>query len=1789
MQQSVSRLAIVDRGHAAMRLVHTVRELNFGATAPIALIALFTEPEREARFVREADEAWRLESGAGDVRGAHREPAAVARALRASRCDAAWVGWGLSAREQLAVAEICEGLGILVVGSDAGALRRLGDASQLAAIAEMAGVPLLAHDADCTHARRVGVPVIADRRGTVWPLGVCEHSCEHRGRTVIAEVPSPGLDAEQESAALQAAQRIASCARFVGVGAVEFAFDPTRGRLALVGFNAFLPSEHALIETITGIDLVKMQLGIAEGATLEGPPPARVGHAIAATLRVAAPASELADGWARIALLRAPTGPGIRVDSGVAEGDRVLAEAGSPVARLIAFGRERADARARLRRAIAETIMLLDGATTNQGVLRSLLARRELDAGEIGARWLDELYDRDEAVPSDHGELALLQAAVDLFEGDLAADRRRFYAYAQQGRPQPAADYEREYELRHRGRLYSPAVSLLAPAEYRVTVEGHAVELWTHWVGSHERRLELRGSAHRVIIGTHGEEMLVEIDGVSHRVSRDDHGVVRNVSAAIVVSIPFAEGDLVQAGDVVAVVESMKMQSSFTAPFGGRIRHVLVRENARVVAGAPLVVLEELAEDLQTPPGERLSFVQLAGAPDAGVPAPWEEALRRLRWLVLGYDIDAGEARRLIECVRTAAKDEAVPDEALLGAEHRLLEIFADVNALFAPRYGQAGESPTESLRGPRDHVSAWLRSLEAHAGAEELPGAFVADLRRALRHYGVERLARTPALERACYRVFVAHARTRTSRAAILAILNRRLDQADAIAGRAEDDFRRVLDRLIVALEGRDPVIADLARDVRYRYYDRPVIAAARERVYAETAALIAALVRDPGGDEREALIGAIVDCPRPLATRLSSAMRLSSGAARLALVEAMARRYYRVRSLSSFEPLELDGFMFATARYEFLGTKRRLGAAFVALDEVAAAARAFAQHVPASAEGELALLDLYTEDDELSTHGELASRLRGELSDIPVAPALHRVVVAVSRPHRGEGMSAIDLHTFRPQDGRLLENEAMRGLHPMTGHRLELWRLREFDVRRLPSLEDIYAFHCVARANPQDERLVVLAEVRDLTRVYDDRGEPVGLPELEQMLVQVLQTIRTLQAQRPPHSRLHWNRVLLYVWPVMAPEANELQQLIERMAPLTSGLGIEVITVQGRLIEDDGRIRTRRLMFQTPTPTNVTLEIDDSAEAPLRALDESARRLMSARRRGMLHPAEIVRLLAPVRSAVTGQPAGEFVEHDLNGDGTLAPVDRPPATNTSGIVVGTVRNFTERYPEGMLRVILLGDPTHALGAIAEPECDRILAAIDLAERLRVPLEWFALSAGARIAMDKGTEMMDAISSVLARIVSFTQNGEINVVSAGINVGAQPYFNAESTMLMNTRGALIMTPESAMVLTGKQSLDYAGAVSAEDNFGIGGYERIMGPNGAGQYWARDLAGACRLLLQYYEHTYVAPDERFPRRAETIDPAERDVRSAAHDDPGTGLPRIGEIFLETTNPGRKKPFNVRSVMKAVIDSDHPPLERWGAMEGAENAVVWDAHLGAWPVSLIGIEARPLPRRSAPPADGPDRWSAGTLFPRSAKKIARAINANAGRRPLVILANLSGFDGSPESLRDGQLEYGAEVGRAIVNFDGPIVFCVLSRYHGGSFVVFSRKLNANMETIALEGSHASVIGGGSAAAVVFAHDVEQAARADARVAELDERITAAAGAELQRLRVRRNEVYDEVLAEKRREFAARFDAVHSVERAVEMGSVNAILPARELRPYLVAAVARGIARSERSRHSALGCR
>ena len=313
-------------------------------------------------------------------------------------------------------------------------------------------------------------------------------------------------------------------------------------------------------------------------------------------------------------------------------------------------------------------------------------------------------------------------------------------------------------------------------------------------------------------------------------------------------------------------------------------------------------------------------------------------------------------------------------------------------------------------------------------------------------------------------------------------------------------------------------------------------------------------------------------------------------------------------------------------------------------------------------------------------------------------------------------------------------------------------------------------------------------------MTIVRDDSGRISGLPQIERLLDACLDSLRSARSADRELARLDWNRVQLYVWPAVDAPLSELDQVIRSLAARTGALGLEQVLVQFRSVEGGAESRELMLRMSRPPGAGLTLRITDPPPQPLRELNAYTQNVIRARRRGTVYPYELIPLI--IRSPDPGGAPGTFTEYDLDEAGVPVPVDRAYGSNTANLVLGVVSTPTRRYPEGMRRVVLLGDPTRALGALAEPECRRVLAAIELARRLHAPVEWFAISAGAKIAMDSGTETMDWISRVLRGIIEFTQDGgEINVVVTGINVGAQPYWNAEATMLMHTRGVLIMTP----------------------------------------------------------------------------------------------------------------------------------------------------------------------------------------------------------------------------------------------------------------------------------------------------------------------------------------------------------------------------------------------------------
>jgi acetyl/propionyl-CoA carboxylase alpha subunit/acetyl-CoA carboxylase carboxyltransferase component len=1838
-----SRIAIVNRGEAAMRLIHAVLDLSGETGMPIETVALYTDADRSATFVREADLAYPL--GPASARP-YLDLAVLEKALVETKADAAWVGWGFVA-EDPAFAELCEKVGVTFVGPSAEAMRKLGDKIGAKLIAEEVGIPVapwsrgevasldaalgagdeigyplmlkasaggggrgirMVASADeltdayertsqealrafgsgvvflerlVTGARHVEVQVIADGQGTAWALGVRDCSLQRRNQKIIEESASPVLSPEQTAELKASAERLAVAVGYCGACTVEFLYHPGEKLFAFLEVNTRLQVEHPITEITTGTDLVRLQLHVAAGGRLEGPQPVESGHAVEARLNAEDPDRDFAPSPGHIARLLLPAGPGIRVDTGVSEGDTIPADFDSMIAKIIAYGSNRGQALARLRRAMGETTVIIEGGATNKSFVLDLLDQPEVIDASADTGWIDRVRGEGRLVTSRHSAIALAAAAIEAYEDEEEVARRRLLATAHGGRPQVQHESVRPLDLKLRGVGYRVSVARIGQKRFRVGISGggdvHPADVEIERFDSHSGQITVNGQRYRLVTGTHGPIHMVEVDGVTHRVSHDEGGVVRSPAPALVVATPVSVGDEVEANAPILVLESMKMETVLRSPFRARVRELPVSVGSQVEAGAALLRLEPLADD-----GEEAEAADTSGTVEIELPAEpaaasaanrAERGMQDLRSLLLGFDVDPHDQRPALAGY-LAARAELGDSGRPLTAEVELLGVFADLSEL--TRNKPAGEdiSAERPVHSAREYFHTYLQSLDVERAG--LPETFQGRLRRVLRHYGIVDLERTPELEAAVFRIFLAQQRAPADVAIVSALLRQWLTEAPP-AESLREEAGLALEHLVAATQVRYPAVGDLARGVVFRWFAQPLLRRARAEVYAGVRQSLRHLDRHPDSPDRAERIATMVAGSEPLVRLL--AQRIGRpGTDPAPLLEVLTRRYYGNKGLSDVRSRAVAGCTFVTAEHVEPARVVTTAVDFTQLADAVRAVGELAADVPADAH---VVADVYVRWAGQPEVDAMAARLGEVITAQPLPERVDRITTTVAG-----GGGAVMYHHFtfrRGAAGAVLagrgaagaaaagfgEDRLIRGLHPRVAERMQLERLQEFDLTRLPSAdEEVYLFKCVARANPADERLVAMAQVRDLTPLREADGRLVSLPAAEDTLAACLDAIRNVQAQRPANKRFDTNRVVIYVWPPSDLTMDEVNLVVQRVLPTTTGAGLEETLFLGRQRDPEtGELSDLAVTIRNDVGVGIRLSVDQPSAEPVQPLDDYRQKVLRAARRDTVYPYELTVMLA-------GE--GNFVEHDLDDAGALVPVDRPRGRNKAAIVAGVVSTPTELVPEGVERVVLLGDPTKALGALSEPECVRVIAALDLAQRKGVPLEWFALSAGARISMESGTENMDWVAAALKRIIEFTQaGGEINIVVAGINVGAQPYWNAEATMLMHTKGILVMTPDSAMVLTGKQALDFSGGVSAEDNFGIGGYDRVMGPNGQAQYWAPNLAGARDILMAHYDHTYVVPGEPAPRQATTTDPAGRDVSDYPHAIVGSDFTTVGQIFSAEHNPDRKKPFDIRTVMCALSDQDHPVLERWVGMADADTAVVQDVHIGGRPVCLLGIESRSVPRRGFPPTDGPDTYTAGTLFPRSSKKAARAINSASGNRPLVVLANLSGFDGSPESMRKLQLEYGAEIGRAVVNFDGPIVFTVISRYHGGAFVVFSKALNPNLTVLALEGSFASVLGGAPAAAVVFSGEVNTRTANDPRVASLQARLAEVSGAERAALTAELAEVQSSVRAEKLGETAAEFDRVHSIQRAVEVGSVDAIISAAELRPRIIEAIEHGL--------------
>ena len=1326
MQIEFQRVAIVNRGEPAMRFIRAAREFSLEHGIPLRTIALFTEPDRHAMFVREADEAFSigaahfLDPEEQRAKSSYLNYKRLEQALAAARADAVWVGWGFVA-EHAAFADLCQEMGIAFIGPTAEVMRKLGDKiaakrlaeeSQIAVApwsngpvetladaslhAERLGFPLLikatagggGHGIRVVHsvhqlshaferaraeafkafgdptvflermiggARHIEVQVIADNYGTIWAAGVRDCTIQRRHQKVLEEAPSPALSVEQDQALRAGAVRLSQAAGYRNAGTVEFLYEPEARQFFFMEVNTRLQVEHPVTECTTGLDLVKLQIHVARGGRLEGTPPRTIGHAVEVRLNAEDSDNDFAPAPGVIERFRMVTGPGVRVDTGVAEGDSIPGEFDSMVAKVIAYGQTRGEALSRLRRALGESVIVVDGGASNKAFLLRMLARDEVQRGDVTVDWLDRIASETSHLSRKHADVALVQAAVDAYETEFAIEEAQFYASAARGRPLVRSEIGRVLTLRYGSRLYAMKTHRVGSRDYRIEVDGVSIHCHIDRLDKFECWLTVFGRRFHTVSVSRGIRSRIEVDGVAHQLDRDDGGVVHAPAPSVVVSIAVKAGDNVEVGDRLAVLEAMKMETQVVAPFAGKVRKVMTMPNVQVDAGAPLLQIDAATCDETAASQQRVNFGDLKSSHE-GREATCVETLKQIRQLLLGFDLDPAAHARLL-----AAWSQTCPacSEEITQHEDEILSIFTEICSLFH-REPEVNHRASAEEPSAESHLFSYLRMVETNG--ESLPSSFVEELLRMLAHYGVSELDGSAELKESLLWICKSHQRMDRQIAIVLDILERRLHHAEA-SPLARNNFRGLLDRMIPITHELYPSVSDLAREVRYRCFDQPIFERARDQVYEEAENHLDYLAAHPDAPDTRARLHALIECPQLLAGLFAGRFPSAGISLRRTMLEVLTWRYYRICALLNPQSWVAGEYPYFSAEYDSEGYRIHLLATYAdyyACGIAAQAMLAAIANVPADHE---IVMDLHVcRAGKLPDPDATQREVLAMLNAIAFPRPIHRIVVAVAGIIPGQRVSGMQHFSFRLGENGYAEDLFFRGLHPMMGKRLHLWRLNNFKIERLPSVEDVYLLHAVAKDNPKDERLFAAAEVRDVTPVRDEAGRVVELPHLERMLMEALAAIRLIQSRRRPQERLYWNRIFLYVWPPFNLKPDELRDIVRRLIPATEGLGLEQVVVRARIPNPStGELRDLVVRISSPVGSGllITFRPADKLLA-LKPLSEYDQKVVRVRRRGLVYPYEIIKMLTSREDARTEFPPGDFIEYDLDAAGQLAPVDR-------------------------------------------------------------------------------------------------------------------------------------------------------------------------------------------------------------------------------------------------------------------------------------------------------------------------------------------------------------------------------------------------------------------------------------------------------------------------------------------------------------------------------------------------
>ncbi|WP_134740627.1 biotin carboxylase N-terminal domain-containing protein [Nocardioides sp. 503] len=621
------RVLIANRGEIAVRIARTCRRLG------VPTVAIFTDTDADAPHVRACDEAGRVSS--------YLDIDEVVQQARRFGCSAVHPGYGfLSERAPFAAA--LEAAGLKLVGPSAAVMEQMGRKDAAREIAVAAGVPVVPTGDDAPfpvlvkaaaggggkgmrvvrsademdeavaaarrealsafgddtmlvekyveRGRHIEVQVLADAHGNVVHLFERDCSTQRRHQKVLEEAPAPTITAEVRELVTSSAVALAAHVGYENAGTVEFLLDSDTGEAYFLEMNTRLQVEHPVTEAVVlvdgeSLDLVELQLRVAAGEPLPfGQSDVTVsGHAIEARVYAEDSFGGFLPQAGTASIVRWPSGPGVRVDHALESGQVVSTSYDPMLGKVIAHGPDRESARDALVAALEETAVL--GLTTNTGFLRTLVESEAFRDASIDTAWLDRV-DIGTDVPAPRADVpramaAWVSAMITAFDAGhpFQADGFRLG-----GPPAPTlVELDRDVSVdRHAGTVDGVPFVVLSAADHVVDAV----------VDGQRERAVVNVQPDVVDVSYRGQRfVLTPPDRLADAVAAGD-GVLVAPMPGTVLDVRVAEGQQVAEGDVLGMMEAMKMELTLKAPFAGTVTAVGAAAGQQVALGARLFVVE---------------------------------------------------------------------------------------------------------------------------------------------------------------------------------------------------------------------------------------------------------------------------------------------------------------------------------------------------------------------------------------------------------------------------------------------------------------------------------------------------------------------------------------------------------------------------------------------------------------------------------------------------------------------------------------------------------------------------------------------------------------------------------------------------------------------------------------------------------------------------------------------------------------------------------------------------------------------------------------------------------------------------------------------------------------------------------------------------------------------------------------------------------------------------------------------------------------------------------------------